>query len=479
MSPLAKPLAIALVIYVVATYAIGFAVQRRVEDAEDYLVAGRRLSMPLAFATLLATWFGAGTMLTAADEVRRGGLRMAALEPVGAGLCLVLAGVFFAERLWNMKLLTLGDFFARRYGPRAEVLSAIVMIPGYFGWIAVQFIALAGMLELMVGLPMKVGIATVALVGMGYTLLGGMWAVTMTDALQLALLALGLLILGYNVLDHLGSGELAAGIARLEAETPSAKLIFVPRESRGAFIRWLGVILVASLGNLPGQDLLQRIFAAKDAATARRACTLAGTAYVLLGAIPVLLGLAADLLVPGAVDKAVLPALASGFLSPALAFVFAFALASAVLSTIDSALLSPSAVFAQNVLPHLLGKRGEKALSDNRWAVVAVTAISLTVAYVGESAYELLETAYEIGFVGLFVPLAMGTFTVPRREASALAAMLAGAAVWGAHLILDWETFLGPHLSVALPPSLVAVAFGFAAFVVSEKTAPTPAPAAP
>lgn len=98
--------------------------------------------------------------------------------------------------------------------------------------------------------------------------------------------------------------------------------------------------------------------------------------------------------------------------------------------------------------------------------MVAVTAVSLAVAYVGEDAYAILETAYEIGFVALFVPLALGTHRTPRREASALAAMLTGGLVWGLHLLLGWNSFL--DLSIAIPPSLPAAGAALAAYLVSE-----------
>src|SRR5690606_3825321 len=74
------PLAVALVAFVVLMFGIGFRARARIRTLEDYLVAGRNLSWPLASATLFATWFGAGTLLTATDEARSEGLRAAALE---------------------------------------------------------------------------------------------------------------------------------------------------------------------------------------------------------------------------------------------------------------------------------------------------------------------------------------------------------------------------------------------------------------
>jgi len=133
---------VALVVNVILLFGLAFWVRGRIATSEDYLVAGRRLGVPLAATTLFATWFGAGTLLVATDEVRAEGLRAAALDPIGAGLCLLLAGAFFAAPLWRMKLLTLVDFYRVRFGPRAETLGALLMVPGYFGWIAAQFVAL-------------------------------------------------------------------------------------------------------------------------------------------------------------------------------------------------------------------------------------------------------------------------------------------------------------------------------------------------
>ncbi|MGH7199732.1 MAG: sodium:solute symporter family transporter, partial [Planctomycetaceae bacterium] len=272
---------------------------RRVHDMEDFLVAGRRLPLSLAWMTLLATWFGAGTMLTATDEVRQHGLRAAALDPLGAGLCLLLAGWFVAGPMWREHLLTVPDLFRRRFGPAAELLSSLIMVPSYFGWIAAQFVALAGMLELFFGLDPTWGIFAVAVVGTGYTLMGGMWSVTLTDAAQIILVMLGLIILAAAVLLQLGDGDVLAGWQRLWTQTPPAMRTVVPTDTATQFWQWAGVLAAGALGNLTGQDLMQRIFSSKSEAVAKRACHVAGVMYFVFGAISVGLGLAASLLFPG------------------------------------------------------------------------------------------------------------------------------------------------------------------------------------
>jgi Na+/proline symporter len=455
---LAPVLGATLVVYVVAAFGLSFWARGRIQSAEDYVVAGRRLPLSLSSATIFATWFGAGTLLTATDEVRQGGLRMAGLDPFGAGVCLLLAGWFYAARLWKMKLLTLADFYQRRFGDRTEIVAAVVMIPGYFGWIAAQFVALASVLELFFGIDPAIGIALVAFVGAGYTLLGGMWSVTLTDAVQVVLIIVGLVVLAVVVFFELGDGSFGGGVGRLLEETPGEMLSPIPTESLVALSGWLGIFAAGALGNIPGQDLSQRIFSARSAKVAARACLVAGVAYLAVGLLPLLIGLAGNILTPDH-EAAIIPLLASLFLTKPLAVIFLLAILSAVLSTIDSAILSPATVLGQNLLGRLPHHRGDN-LRLQEISVVLVTAASLAMAYLGEDAYGLLETAYEIGLVGLFVPLTFGLYTEQGGEKAALASMAVGIAFWLPHVALGWESFFGLGPPVGLSSAaLAAVAY--------------------
>lgn len=466
-------LAITVVVYVVLMFSISLWARTRIKSEEDYLVAGRRLPLSLAWPTLFATWFGAGTLLTAAEEVRAHGLRAAALDPLGAGVCLILAGLFFAGPLWRMNLLTLADFYQRRFGSRAETVAALIMVPTFLGWISAQFVALAGVLELFFGLDPTVGIALVAVVGAGYTLIGGMWSVTLTDAMQVAFVIVGLVALTVDVTLQLGHGDMAAGVQEVFAAAPAEKLVVVPRERLGELLPWLAAFSAGALGNLPGQDLTQRMFASRTAATARNACLVAGGVYLVVGALPVFLALSVDAL-GAAPGGSILPALAETHLHPVVAVLFVVAVMSAVLSTIDSAILAPSGVLAQNLLHRVLPY---PVLRLNQLAVAGVAGVSLALAYAGESAYALLESAYELGLAGLLVPLAVGLYSRRGGERAALASMLFGTAVWTLHLLLGWETLAPPWLGqvgLHIPIGLASAGLGLLAYfgVAAVEAAP-------
>lgn len=261
-----------LIVYCVGLYLIGWLAQRRIHNVEDFVLAGRRLPTSLAAITIIATWFGAESLMTTADEVGNEGLRKAMLDPLGISLCLLLAGLFVAGPMWRMGILTVSDFFRIRYGTAAEKIASLIIVPSYFGWVAAQFVALAQILEVFFGVPKEVGILLVATVGTGYTLMGGMWTITWTDAIQMGLILLGLLLLGHAVLVFLGDGSMAEGISTMQTDIADSRWRIADPETfwRDTMVA-ISALAIGALGNLPMQDLMQRIFSARSDSVAVKA----------------------------------------------------------------------------------------------------------------------------------------------------------------------------------------------------------------
>ncbi|MEZ4466974.1 MAG: sodium:solute symporter family protein [bacterium] len=469
-SDLVQLLAWTMSLYVLVMFGISAMAQKRVESVEDFVVAGRRLSMPLATATLLATWFGAGTLMTASDEVRARGLQATALDPLGAGLCLLLVGLFFAAPLWKEKLVTLPELFGRRYGRGSELLAAILIIPPYLGWIAAQFIALAGILTLYFGMSPEVGVLLVAFVGIGYTLMGGMWAVTLTDAAQMALIIVGLFVMLFTVLGHMGDGSAVAGFDVLWTKTSVERQTLIPTEDIASLTGWLGILCAGALGNIPSQDVMQRVFSARSASAAKWACIVGGVLYLVLGGVPVILGLAGNVLFTPDQQGGTIALLAGLFLSPGMAVLLVMTLMSVVLSTIDSALLAPGTILARDLLARIPRFRG-KELSLVRYSVVIIGLISLGLTWAGESAYNLLASGYELGMVSLMAPLTFAVYGKRGGTAAVWASMLVGTIAWGVHMAFGAETFLGIE-GFWLPMGLGCTALSYLAFLVARFEAP-------
>ncbi len=147
-----------VVFYMIITVFIGWWASRFVKNTNDFVMAGRRMPMSVVAAGLFATWFGSETVMGASTAFLNEGLMGIIEDPFGAALCLIFIGIFMAKPLYRLNLYTFSDYFRRRYSPRAEMLSAVMMIPSYWGWIAAQLIALSTILNILTGVPIFTGV---------------------------------------------------------------------------------------------------------------------------------------------------------------------------------------------------------------------------------------------------------------------------------------------------------------------------------
>lgn len=459
-------LAISLGVYMLILLVIGaWASKKGGDSAEEFLLAGRSLPIPMAVITLLATWFGAGVMLSVTDEVAKSGLSVATMDPIGVALCLFLAGWWLARPLWNMGIMTVCDFYRRRFDVATEKVAAVILVPSYFGWIALQFIAIAKLLEMFFGLDQEWGVLLAMAAGTGYTMMGGLRAVVWTDFFQLGFVLIGIVWLASLTFLEVGWEQTQTAVRN--------SLVFQPDLKEVALL--LDLLVIGCLGNLPAQDLIQRFLCVRSASAASRACYWAGVGYLLFGMFPIFMGILSVYVLPESQTQIVMGIAAKLMTGPVLV-IFVLAVISAVLSTIDGAILSPASVLAQNLVPKTWRERiGHVTI--NRISVLLVAMCSLATAYSGASAIGLLEAAYSLMLVGLLVPLVGGLWLRRRPPIAALAAMLVGTAVWSPHLFLeesDWlaQPWLEP-LGIRLPMNITATICSGLAFLFVGRNLPT------
>lgn len=444
-------LLIAFGIYIVGVLALALVLNKKVNSEEDFLIGGRSFGPYLTTFSLFATWFGAGTLIAATDEVALEGLRVTALEPYGAGMCLVLAGLFIARPLWNMGIMTYSDFYKSQFGDRVETLSVFINIPVYVGWIAVQIISLANILHIFFPVPIWSLVLMISCLSLILTLSGGLWSVSLTDSFQLLIIIGGLLYLFVKIF-----GFLPSEWSQLISQVPEEKMVFLPTEKTSEFFSWISLFSVAALGNMTGQDMIQRMLSARSATVAKWGCISAGLMYFLFGSIPVLLGLTATLtLGEKASGQSVIPSLIESYLDPVTAVILIMTIVSAVISTITSALLAPASLLSHNFLKHKFPR--VSLLTQCRWAVIAIMLLSLLTVFLGEDVYSLLENSYAIGFVGFFVPMTVGVFTRYLDEKACLISMCFSVVIWLGEFAIGGD----------FPFALLAVVLGYPVYFIA------------
>jgi Na+/proline symporter len=411
--------------YIAVQLLIGWLVSRGIRTEDDYLLAGRRMGYALATGTIFATWFGAETCVGAAGEVFDGGIALTSAEPFGYGVCLVLMGMVFARPLWKRKLVTLADLFRERFSGGVERLAAVLLIPTSVLWAAAQVRAFGQVLASASELNVTAAIVLAAAIAIVYTTFGGLLADAITDLIQGGALVVGLVVLLVAVVIELGGPSGA-----IEAIDSSRVHL-----AATADVPWLATVeawTIPILGSVVAQELVARISAARSPEVARRSSIAAGGIYLAVGLIPVYLGLVAPgILGPLEHGEQALPMLAQRHLSTLLYVVFAGALVSAILSTVDSTLLVASSLLSHNVIQPLRPAMNERAkVRTARAGVIAFGILACGLALGAEGVYALVEQASAFGSAGVIVTVVFGLFTRVGGRASAYAALLAGAVVY-------------------------------------------------
>jgi len=415
-------------IYLFGTVLIGWWASSKVKTTRDFVIAGRRLPTSLAACALFATWFGSETILGAPAEFSENGVLGIIEDPFGAGLCLVLVGLIYARPLYRLNILTFNDFFKMRFGRIAEITSAVFMIPSYFGWIAAQLVALAIVLKTIIGIPLIYGIILCTVVVVFYTYFGGMWAVSITDAVQSIMIIIGLLLLAYSLSSQAGGIQVV-----LDAQ-PEGFFRFLPEAKPMAVMEYFAAWITIGLGSIPQQDVFQRVMAAKSENTAVKSGIIAGLMYVTIGLIPLFIGLCANYLYPGVNPgdtQMIIPIIVLKHGSLFLQIVFFGALLSAILSTTSGAILAPATVIGENILKPMLRNNSDKLmLHTMRLSVVGVAICAAFLATSKSNIYELVGMSSSLSLVALFFPLTAGLFWKSTSKVGAILSMISGLFAW-------------------------------------------------
>lgn len=437
-----------IILYLLVTLLIGWWASRRVHSTADFVVAGKNLPTPILAAGLFATWFGSETVMGAPSSFIEGGLLGVMEDPFGAAMCLVLVGLIYARPLYRLNILTFNDFYRMRFGRTAEIVSALFMVPSYFGWIAAQLVAMAIVLKSLLGLPIFYGILLCTVITVFYTYIGGMWAVSITDFVQTIMIVLGLMVLTYIMYQRVG------GWQNIRNNVPDEFFRFLPHSGWSHWIEYLAAWMTIGLGSIPQQDVFQRVMSARNANVAVRAAIIGGFMYITIGFMPLLIGLCGRILYPELLQddaQMILPQMVLSHGSMALQIMFFGALLSAILSTTSGAMLAPATVLGENLIKSFLKAPTDKAmLNIMRLSVVLVALCSAVMANLNANIYELVGDSSALSLVSLFIPLTAGLFWKQASSIGSIASMLVGMIVW-----IFYE-YIMPSEMPALMPGLLA-----------------------
>ena len=246
---------------------LGWLAARKVRDGspEDLLVAGRAMPLWLATLTMTATWVDGGYLLGTAEGAYKTSLASGIQGGLFFGISLILGGIFFARRMRELSFTTLIDPFEVRFGKRWAVVLFLPAVLAELFWSAELLVAIGSTFSVLLGYPLVAGILISAVVVILYTMVGGMWSVAYTDAMQLGLVVIGLLVALPFVFESVGGMGMA--IEGYLAARADRGTLLPPTSPRGNFwtlpalVGWWDVSLMLMLGGIPWNCYFQRVLA--------------------------------------------------------------------------------------------------------------------------------------------------------------------------------------------------------------------------
>ena len=458
---------VVVVAYMLFMLWIGWFSSTRITSNTDFVVAGRRLGPFLMAGTLAATEIGGGSSLGVVQNGMSGYGMSAAWYIITMGIAFVILS-FLAPKFRAATVKTVPEYFRRRYGKASGLITAIIMFIPLVGLTAGQFIASSVILSTMLGVDYKIAVIIVSVIVTVYSIMGGLWSVTLTDFVQVFLIVIGMIIAVPFALNYAG------GWSNVVAN--------VPAETMGLFSGYslfdivsLVIMYVATFS--VGQEAVSRFYAAKDGKAAKGGAWLAAAVNFIYAFIPTVLGIivlalinmgkfnAADFEAVGA--RYALPVLAMEVMPAIICGLLFSGIISATMSSSDSDLLGAGSIFANDIYKEVFkpSASDKEVMNVTKIVMCLVGIASMLIALFNtQNLITILMFCFTLRAAGSFFPYVLGHYWKKASTAGTIASLIAGTIVVVYLDKFSGGNLFGIHFSQTIVPGLVAALIAFLVF---------------
>jgi Na+/proline symporter len=465
---------VGVIAFLAASLIVGTLTSRLVKrSSKRYMVAGKSLPLFFVGTMLAAQSIDGNSSLGNVSLVYQFGFWAGAVIPIGLTVCLVLTGIFYAKKLNKMSMLTLPDFYYRRFGAGPEGISAILMMISFIVLVAGNFAASGFILSAVLHIDFFWAMLIAALVVLVYTFAGGLFSSAYTDIFQIYL-AIGAF---WAAFIFFAGGFSGVDFGTILGNVPSSYLDLsgLTDMGNGALVNWAG-ILALGLGDIVALDFMERVFAAKDGKTARKGAFMGGGLTALTIIPTSMIGIVALYFLPNLADPfTAYPDIAINHVPFAIGVALLMGVLGASMSTANGGLLAISSVMSRNIIQRDIlrkwfkkpGMEDRKLLRTTRIFTIPMMAAAFILGYLLPQPGVYLILAFDIVFAGAWAPLTLGLFWKKSNRYAAITSLILGS---GLRLLLFFTT--PPELAgldTMIPPIVSFVAFIIVALVTQKK----------
>lgn len=456
-----------VVLYLLVMLFIGWYSSKKITSNTDFMVAGRRLGPFLMAGTLAATEIGGGSSLGVVQQGMQNHGISAAWYIMTMGFAFVIL-TFLAPKFRAATVKTVPEYFRRRYGKSAGLITAIIMLLPLIGLTAGQFIASSVILSTMLGINYKTAVIIVAVVVTIYSIMGGLWSVTLTDFIQVFLIIIGMIIAVPFAM------RLAGGWGNVVANVPAETFDMFKGYSPMAVIS-LTIMYVATF--TVGQEAVSRYYAARDGKAAKQGSILAAIINFVYAFIPAILGIitlalinmgkfnAEDFADVGA--RYALPVLAMEAMPAVICGLLFAGIISATMSSSDSDLLGAGSIFANDIYRAVLkpDATSEEVMKVTKIVMAVVGVVSMFIALFNTSSLvTLLMFCFTLRAAGAFFPYVLGHYWTGASLAGTIASLISGSIVVVYLEKISGSMLFGMKVSQPIIPGLIVALVFFLVF---------------
>ncbi len=382
------------ILYALVLLGFGVYDSRRVKDFSDYVVAGRSRGSIMVAASLLATVVGASATMGVVSLAGQAGLP--AFWWLGSGaVFLFLSSRLIGGMLSGMGVFTLPHLAERLFGGKIYRLIALLIVIGWSGIVAAQFVAGAKIVATFTGLTYSLSLLLVVLLIVLYTILGGQLSIFRTDLIQALLLFGGIFLTLILLLNQAPALEEIPTLAGVMESFPLS--------------RWAYFTFIVGSAFFVGPDIFSRFYSARDPRSARVGGTLAAGSLLLFSGMITLIGVWGNSNLPGVEGDRLLTVILAEHLPPVLGLLLALGLFSAIVSSADTCLMSATSTLENDLV-------GRRVVKENRLLVLVLGGAAGVIAYLRPGIIPNLMLAYNLFSCGAIPPMAMALLRLRFRE---------------------------------------------------------------
>lgn len=469
---------IVMAVYLVGILGVGYWGMRRSKSKSDYLVAGRRLGGFMYSGAMSAIVLGGASTVGGIGLGWEYGLSGAWLVTC-IGLGILVLSAFLAKRIVKLKVYTVTEMLDLRYGGSNGLISGIVMFLYTLMLTVTSTLAYATIFHVLFGISNLWGVVIGGTIVAIYSIMGGMWSITMTDVVQFVIKTVGMFLLLLPIALMTASDQ-AGGWGGIRERLGDS--FFSPWSIGGMTI--VTYVIVYTLGLLIGQDIWQRVVTARTPRVAKWGGITSGVYCLLYAFAGALIGIAARVLFPEMENRNdAFAFMAQEMLPPGVRGIVLAAALSAMMSTASGALIASATVFSTDLLPAIKrifgmktarvemhdGHVGGENLLGYRVTIFVLAGITMFIATIVTDVVAALTVAYDILVGGLGVAIIGGLFWKRGTRIGAVSSMLVGTIVVIVSMAI-WGIFANEPIYYSLIASLLTYV------IVSLATKPTPTP---